>query len=165
MFYKFILLAFYFFVVPSLAMAQTCNPNIPRDKPDILYTFSSDGKEVYDSKTGLTWKRCSEGMFWDGLSCSGTALNFTWEEALARTSEGWRLPNKNELDSLADRACFDFSINEYAFPNVQRYSWSSSVNTMNNTYVWGFDFKYGQGNNGYLKNNLYPVRLVRGQPA
>lgn len=48
------------------------------------YATSVDGQEVTDSKTGLTWKRCAEGMTFKRNICSGEALFLSQQDALAR---------------------------------------------------------------------------------
>ena len=37
------------------------------------YTPSSDGDEIKDTKTGLMWRRCAEGMIWKKSTCTGKA--------------------------------------------------------------------------------------------
>ena len=78
-----------------------------------------------DTRTGLIWMRCSLGQMWDGAACSGTANTYTWQAALqaafeinsgASNDDGdglagfanetdWRLPNRNELESIVERRC------------------------------------------------------------
>src|SRR5205085_2223678 len=40
------------------------------------FAISADGQEVTDSTSRLTWRRCAEGMRWDGKTCSGRLVNF-----------------------------------------------------------------------------------------
>jgi hypothetical protein len=68
----------------------------------------ADKQEVRDA-LGLTWRRCVEGMSFDGTTCTGTPLQLTWSGALAHaqqqaeaTGVGWRVPNAKELGSLLD---------------------------------------------------------------
>jgi hypothetical protein len=63
---------------------------------------------VTDPRNGLVWKRCAEGMAWDGTSCTGlNAKAMDWFAAMraAKTSKflgrtDWRLPSKEELASV-----------------------------------------------------------------
>lgn len=50
------------------------------------YVVSTDGTEVTDTKTGLIWRRCPEGMTWSGTACTGTVTLFTHEGALQRAA-------------------------------------------------------------------------------
>jgi len=149
----------------TLALAQTCNPNIPLTKPDSRYTYNAAGDEVTDTVTGLIWKRCAEGMIYSGGTCAGTAATFTWEGALAHaaTQSGWRMPNLKELKSLVETACFEMALNQIVFPNTPRHAWSgtqyaqrSSNEVLVFNFYAGYFFKVFKGSNG-------SVRLVRGQ--
>jgi Protein of unknown function (DUF1566) len=71
---------------------------------DPRYTLSADGSEVSDSKTGLTWRRCAEGMNWTGTTCSGQLRTFGGLSrvlAYERTLKGWRVPKIDELLSIS----------------------------------------------------------------
>jgi len=149
----------------TLALAQTCNPNIPLSKPDSRYTYNAAGDEVTDSVTGLIWKRCAEGMSYSGGTCAGMASSFTWEGALAHAEtqngpSGWRLPNPKELTSLVETACINPSINLTAFPATPYNHWTSSPSWSDPNLAWYAHFANG---------NVYPlkkpdgggVRLVR----
>ncbi|BBP44528.1 hypothetical protein THMIRHAT_22740 [Thiosulfativibrio zosterae] len=71
------------------------------------YIDNQDGT-ITDTKTNLTWMRCSLGQTWTGSSCSGEAKSFDeWKTAInwgknttyAGKSD-WRLPTVEELHSL-----------------------------------------------------------------
>ena len=79
------------------------------------FTVSTDGSEVTDAQTGLTWRRCMEGSTWNGndacVDGGSAGLTFTHENALLRaktvasqTGKAWRMPNVRELSSLIDRS-------------------------------------------------------------
>jgi hypothetical protein len=55
--------------------------------------FILDGGDAHDTKTSLTWKRCSLGMTWDGNGCTG-------EQSFKTLAEAW--PNYYTAD-LAQR--------------------------------------------------------------
>ena len=78
------------------------------------------GTEVTDQATGLTWRRCAEGKVFTGVTCTGTATQFTHEAALqfAIGQRNWRLPNIKELSSIADRALESPALDPSAFPGV-----------------------------------------------
>ena len=125
--------------------------------------FTFNGAEVTDNRTGLVWARCSVGQSWDGSTCSGSPSTFTHQAALqhAANQSGWRLPNKRELFSLADKGCSNPAIDSIAFPNTAaNWYWTSSPSVGNSNGAWGVGFNdddvyYGNRHHGHL------VRLVR----
>lgn len=67
-----------------------------------------DAASVTDPATGQVWRRCVEGMAWNGKACTGEPLRLTRAEAIARAravaqAEGldWRLPRVTELRRIA----------------------------------------------------------------
>ena len=134
--------------------------------------FSVTDAEVNDVRTGLTWKRCSEGQSWSGINCTGTAKTSTHEEALSlakganpsQSATGWRLPNVKELGSLADKGCNFPAIDKAVFPDSPgSFTWSSSPDVGKPAYAWGVNFTEGQS---YVRERvkLGNVRLVRVSP-
>lgn len=153
----------------SLAHAVTCAPDMPPvSNPDSAYTDNGDGT-VTHQPTGLIWKRCVEGQRWTGSTCSRTAGNFTWAQALtqARNStfagqSDWRLPDLKELRSLVEECRFNPSINDTIFPNTPNsYFWSGSLVPNTSSYAWGVYFGYGSAYSDF-RSNAFAVRLVRG---
>jgi hypothetical protein len=131
--------------------------------------FTISGEEVTDTRTGLVWKRCSEGQTLSGNSCTGTAATYTHEQTLARaqiantanSATGWRLPHVKELASLADKGCLSPAIDSTAFPGTpSSWYWSSSPYVGNSGNAWSVNFL-----NGYVDSNGRgygsQVRLVR----
>ncbi len=62
---------------------------------------------VIDRDNNLMWSRCAHGQSWNGKTCSGEALEVTWEQAvdIAKSStlgnfHDWRLPTIKELQTL-----------------------------------------------------------------
>ncbi len=157
------------------AQAQVCPSTIERTRPDSRYEAVSGatpaGSEVRDKVTGLIWKRCLEGATWSGTACTGAASTFTWVNALdrARTAtattaspaSAWRLPNRNELLSLAEIACHNPAINSTWFPNQPSTSaWSASPVEDSAGYAWFVYFL--NGFDGYdVKSFGLSARLVR----
>ncbi len=157
------------------AQAQVCPSTIERTRPDSRYeavaAATPAGSEVRDKVTGLIWKRCLEGATWSGTACTGTVSTFTWVNALdrARTATAtsaspataWRLPNRNELQSLAEIACNNPAINSTWFPNQPNTSaWSASPNSDVLDGAWVVVFYDGFGGYGFKDNGL-SARLVR----
>lgn len=124
---------------------------------------SADGGEIYDSKTGLIWRRCSEGKTWSGSTCIGTAATYTHEQALshAKTQTGWRLPSIQELASIADPGLGSPTIDAVAFPATPASSyWTSSPYVGDASNAWYIFFGYC-GVDMNLRTLAFYVRLVR----
>ena len=112
--------------------------------------------------------QCAEGL--SGLGCvTGGASTFTWQQALQQATDAtfaghtdWHLPNKNELESLVERRCYEPAINASFFPNTpSNRFWSSSPGAYGPNGVWLVNFDDG----GVDDSNEYSdfhVRLVRG---
>lgn len=137
------------------------------------YLIAATGQEVTDSRTGLVWRRCVEGMTWDGTTCTGSPFFGMWQHALQlsvaeahRTGQAWRLPNVKELASLVDRSATALSpeamaIDPVAFPATPNFqAWSSSPWATDAFYAWSVHFYYGSVYFTYLEDNGV-VRLVR----
>lgn len=161
--------------LPVMAQAaQICQTtSIPATTPDSQLTDNADGT-VTDTKTGLMWKQCSEGL--SGSDCAmGIALPYNWATALNRaqtvnTLEGgfagytdWRLPNIKELQSITEKQCSAPAINLTRFPNTAAESayWSSTTAAVDSDTVWGVMF--GNGNHGWATKSggISRLRLVR----
>jgi hypothetical protein len=138
------------------------------------FFVSADGAEVTDSKTGLIWRRCAQGMTLAPvagvLSCTGTVTTFTHEAALAHaraqaasTGVAWRLPNVKELSSIVDRSRSSPSIDPVAFPATPASTFlSSSPSVESPNLVWAVEFSHGhvaRELNG--RNVSAALRLVR----
>jgi hypothetical protein len=133
------------------------------------YAISTDGSEVTDQHTGLIWKRCSEGMSWNGTTCAGTASTFTHEAALTQatsqaigTGVAWRLPNVKELSSITDKTVVNPAIDSTAFPATPTsWFWSSTPYTGSSDQAWGIHLYVGVFGPSFRTNNVGNVRLVR----
>lgn len=130
------------------------------------FSYSEDGSQVTDSSTGLTWKRCAEGMTWSGSTCTDTAITYTHEAALQLGINGWRLPNIKELVSMVDDSRINPAIDPAAFPNTpSNWFWTSSPYVGNSSYAWHVDFDNGNVSNGFRRYGVGGdgnyVRLVR----
>lgn len=156
--------------------AQNCNPAIALTTPDFDFEMRIDGTATH-KPTGLTWKRCLEGMGWDGASCTGAATTYSWQQALQRAATmnanggfagqtNWRLPNIKELQSIVEQRCNDPARNMTAFPFDSEFQvWSASPYSGN---------ALGAGGNAWLvlphigmvyygaKYGEHSVHLVRG---
>ena len=117
---------------------------------------------VTDTETGLMWQQGEAGaMDWEAA--------ITYCENLVLPVGGyddWRLPNRNELQSLVDYSRHNPAIDRTYFPGDMSSSyWSSTTkvdldDTGGSAYFVGF---YSGGVDGYGgKSGSYYVRAVRG---
>ena len=141
------------------AGAQTICPSAPMGERYIV-----DGAEVTDRLTGLVWARCSVGQGWNGSTCTGMPSELTHEQALQHAAgrSGWRLPNRRELFSLADKRCVDPAIDRTAFPNTpSSWYWSSSPDVGDPRRARNVIFSQALVDYDYRHNASLHVRLVR----
>lgn len=159
-----VLLAILLASVSGISYA-VCNTTITPTAPNSRYQLLNNATEVKDLKTNLIWQRCSLGQTWSGTSCTGTATQYTWADALKTAQSiggSWRLPNIKELQSLVERACSAPAINEAIFSNTSSDAyWSSSMYPHDSDFVFIVNFKFGGDGNFYFKSGNYYVRLIR----
>ena len=170
-------------VPPVKSDADAVEKNLPdaaQEKIKIEYIDNRDGT-ITDTKTGLMWKRCSEGL--SGENCEeGEIEKYTWYDAVKRFKNieyagytDWRLPTIDELKTLLycsegkdkEGDCndgFEYpTINQQAFPNTEAWLyWSGSPYAYYSDFAWYVSFYYGYSY-ANARNYSYPVRLVRGE--
>ncbi len=122
------------------------------------YVINGDGT-ITDISTGLMWQQ-------------ETAGSLRWTEALSHCEnlilagyDDWRLPNRNELQSLIDYNTCSPVIDTAVFPDTILHSyWSSTTQTHNNSAsAWRVDFLQGWVPFFTSEKSLYlRVRAVRG---
>jgi hypothetical protein len=138
---------------------------LPQTTPTTDFADNNDGT-VTHKRTGLVWQRCSVGQTWTGSTCSGTASTYTYDVAMALKSSfagksDWRVPNQNELLSIAEYGSHNPAINTTLFPNTPSDGfWSSSPDANYSGYAWIVNFANGNDYNNSKVNND-AVRLVR----
>ena len=160
------------------------NNNVPASTPTAQFTLHSNGTAT-DTATGLMWMRCSLGQTWNGSTCTGSAATYNWQQALqvvqgvnSGTSNAdndnavgfagyidWRLPNKNELESIVEHRCWAPAINATIFPNMPTniWYWSSSPLAYYSISVWGVTFYDGYVSWLSKSDSNVRVRLVRAE--
>ncbi|CAK8720041.1 MAG: Caspase domain-containing protein [Candidatus Electronema aureum] len=163
-------------------------PEKPRQNADLQkgrtigqYIDYGDGT-ITDTKSGLMWKRCPEGLF--GVNCEeGKIETYKWDDVFQRFKNieyagysDWRLPTIAELKTLVycsngvkdkdygrcNEGSEEPTINQQAFPNTEaNYFWSGSPHADNSDLAWYVHFAYGSSS---ISNrvNSDAVRLVRG---
>lgn len=159
-------------LLPLIGNAQICQPeNI---LPTTAHLVDNKNGTVSDPKTGLIWKRCSEGQIWNSVTngCDGSVNPFnTWKYAFkvvqnvnggisgqALGHNDWRLPNINELTSIVEVQCVKPAFNLSVFPSTPALTlfWSSTP-----TLYVSSDYGHDHGSH---KDNGGTVRLVRSGP-
>jgi len=122
--------------------------------PNGRFEYSADGSEVHDTiaSATLVWRRCVEGMAWDGRTCAGAPAVFTHEQALQRAAqeaaasgEPWRVPSVKELNWLVERKLGSPAIDHVAFPATPAApTWTSTPEVRRPATAWAVDFDLGQ---------------------
>lgn len=131
--------------------------------------FVLKGGEAFDTKTGLTWKRCSVGLQWDGQhGCAGAIayMGLTEAKQVAAKIDGeWRVPSGPELESIIDPSCGRPVVDPTVFPDIRNddegaaeYWTTNPVGAAGLFYV--FDFMTG-GADGHSDGIDRAVRLVK----
>lgn len=135
---------------------------------------------VSDSATNLMWDQCPYGL--SGSSCaSGTIFLDSWQNALAAAAHAnainykgfsnWRVPNKNELESIAKTDVYTAgqpAIDTTAFPATPisgdhwglGATWSSTTYAPDAASAWYIAFNYGKTLANAKALSSY-LRLVR----
>lgn len=142
-------------------------------KGQVLAANAKSWACVRDNKTHLTWEvKTTDGGLRD---MDKTYTNFGTIDAAdtggfvkAVNQQGlcgkkdWRLPTREELQSIVDYGRYSPAIDETYFPYAQRdYYWSSSLYVGDPSYTWHVSFYDGVVNYNY-PYGANAVRLVRG---
>ncbi len=122
------------------------------------YSRDDTTKIVTDNTTKLQWQ--------DDAIVTSNDIN--WTEANSYCSSlilngvaGWRLPSRDELESIVDRGKHSPALSE-DFKNIFLYSyWSSTTNVNHTSSAWNVGFVAGYSN-GFNKTQSLYVRCVRG---
>ncbi|MGR0480449.1 MAG: caspase, EACC1-associated type [Candidatus Electronema sp. V4] len=155
-------------VRPEVPQPSSSAPVSPQGDRTIGQYIDHGNGTITDKKTGLMWKRCSEGLF--GVNCEeGKMEEYKWDNAALRFKNvkyaeyfDWRLPTIDELKTLV-QGSKEPTINQQAFPNTKAtLFWSGSPYAGNSAYAsWYVDF-YNSKSDFSHRNDSFAVRLVRG---
>jgi hypothetical protein len=132
------------------------------------FEISADGQEVTDRGTGLVWRRCVEGLQWDGKTCAGqpTRMSFAAARSQAQamatsTKVAWRVPTRDELLGLLDRKPGTSGTPSNTFPQSPASPfWSSTPYTSDGQRAVYVHMSNASDYNDY-RSSLFFVRLVR----
>jgi serine/threonine protein kinase len=136
----------------QLPNEKTTDKNQQEDKIEGTYVLSNKLKIGQKHQGGIIFYIDNLGKH--GKICSIQSLGeFDWKEAkyvceslsLNEYSD-WYLPSRDDLSILCS--------NKKLVPNMQRLSiWSSTVNVLDENYVWGDDFNYCSQEIWHISNN------------
>jgi len=118
------------------------------------FSRNNDTKIVTDNETGLQWQ-------------DNESVSMTWQEGInycealtLGSYDDWRLPNRNELDSIVD----DTKYNPSTSPVFQSFEsngyWSSTTYASISYYAWVVNFRNGRQYDSNKSLSFY-VRCVR----
>jgi hypothetical protein len=148
-------------VIPLGASLAACDASSMAKQSSSRFVIKEE--TVYDVETKLTWMRCSYGQVWRKGGCEGVVRPVDWDTAMSLRVPGddaWRVPTKEELDSIVDWNCKKPSINEDVFPDTALMAyWTSTPSGP--SYAWHVNFRWGISAWQYLRSNPYAVRFVR----
>lgn len=151
---------------------QVCDSHIyPLSVHAEQYQDNGDGT-VTDSRSRLTWMRCSLGQSWSGSTCTGTADVSSWQSAqdnAARLNQAggyagrhdWRVPQIPELAMIVERQCTNPRTNLTLFPATPAgIFWTATTPAdPGNAYVLSFG---AEGAKYKGRGEAFHVRLVSG---
>jgi Protein of unknown function (DUF1566) len=156
----------------TLGLSMLSHPSAAcydRSSPSGQKRFILNGDQAFDSKTGLTWKRCSLGTRADGSrGCVGEKAFVNLDQALQSAKaegDGWHVPSGPELESLIDVSCGSPVVDESVFSDIRpddegaaEYWTTNEVGVANLIYF--FDFMTGRAD-GHSRGFQLAVRLVK----
>ena len=133
--------------------------------------FFEEGRFVRDVRNNITWYRCTLGQVWnsDTKTCSGETVRLSQDEISIAVQQAehqlggqWRLPTKDELESLICVECAPPKIRQKYFPNIEREAyWSGTKNRWNRRMYWSVNFMTGHAYSRFFSYQQLPVLLVR----
>ena len=133
--------------------------------------FFEEGRFVRDVRNNVTWYRCTLGQVWnsDTETCYGKTVRLSQDEIIIAVQQAeqqlggqWRLPTKDELESLICVECDPPKIREKYFPNIEREAyWSGTKNRWNGRMYWSVNFMTGHAYSRFFSYQQLPALLVR----
>lgn len=130
---------------------------------------------VTDLALGIEWLRCSVGQRWNPEAeiCRGEAVHLNHQEiaqvieqANEQLGAGWRLPWRDELESLVCPECEPPKIDSLLFPNtLEEPYWTGEKNFWSPRNYWTVNFMTGHSYGRFFPEQKMLVRLVRDRPT
>ena len=163
---------FVFFLSFNL-YAQECDFSRPLSTPSDNFFINDDGT-VTDVDSGLSWMRCAIGQQWNGKTCTGAAIKYSWKQAFKQEDKikqnggyaglhNWRLPTLAELAMIVERQCHSPRVNLMLFPATPSdVFWSSNHKKSKIPQAFAMDFAK-KGLQPLPQEHIAYVRLVSGR--
>lgn len=125
-----------------------------------------------DTRSKMTWMRCSLGQAWNGTTCTGSPAVYTWtdaHDALVELNKNggfaghsdWRIPHIPELARITERQCTNPRTNLELFPETPADFYWTETTPADPGYAYALSF----GSEGAMfkdRKEAHHVRLVRG---
>lgn len=132
------------------------------------FQVSERGDEVTDTQAKLVWRRCVEGMTWDGATCRGKAQLFDHTQAQAQAKAAfestrlpWRLPHVPELKRMIDSSHSHPAVDPALFPlTPSEWHWSASTSIGGSGTV--NPYNYGNIAQGRTPSSVNQVAFLHG---
>ena len=104
---------------------------------------------------------------WSATLCDGKNVDYaTAEKACAALGEGWRLPTRQELESILDLTRHKPAIDTARFPDTKSdWYWTSTPYAWSPDFAWFVCFGYGNVDDVLRDSNGCCVRAVRSVPS
>ena len=124
---------------------------------------------VLDLKHNIYWLRCSVGQVWEKSNCKGKAIKLTMDEVAVAIEKAnkqlggkWRLPSREELESLVCIECGKVKIDKKIFPQTPYEPfWTGEKNSWSKQFYWSVNFFTGHTFGRFPGSIPNFVRLVR----
>ena len=153
-FLKLIIGIFFLFLTPKFVLASD---------------YIKRGYFIIDLKNKIEWMTCPVGMVWKGNTCAGIAKKYELkfipqiiEIANDQLKGSWRLPTRNELESLICQKCQKVKINLKIFPKTPAEPfWTKDKNFWQPKFNWIVNFLNGNTFGRYPGYKPNYIRLVR----
>lgn len=130
--------------------------------------FCITGSIAYDRYNKIAWERCSVGQKWaEGKGCIGKPKGITFSQAQKLTNSKWRVPTKEEIQTIFLPESTNTKIDGSIFPTAKHTHkflyWTNEK--FDDSSAWYADFSTGTVDHIYgdydFLNQKFNVRLIR----
>jgi hypothetical protein len=130
--------------------------------------FFEEGNFVRDVRNNVIWYRCTLGKVWDYNTdtCTGETVRLNQEELLIAIKQAeqqlggsWRLPTRNELETLVCDKCDPPKIRE-KYIEREAY-WTGTKNRFHSKMFWSVNFMTGNSYSRFFEYQQLPALLVQ----
>ena len=148
-------------------------PGTPTEANDALVEIANDlgcactTDDMLHAIDALRRQPATPQLEWSPTLCDGKNVNFAQaEKACAELGEGWRLPTRQELESILDLSRHTPCIDTARFPDTKSdWYWTSTPCAWSSDHAWVVVFSDGYVYYGHRSGNNACVRAVRSVPS